>query len=125
MTFLACGRTFQATYGTFSPPEGNEYTRESIICEWRIQATHGEKIILNVTQLDIEKSTNCSTDYIEIRDGYWHHSTRLGLFCGTGQYTNIVSTASRMLVTYRAKNFRGRKGFLANYEGKKNCPNVF
>jgi hypothetical protein len=27
------------------------------ICQWRILATHGEKIILNVTHLDIPSST--------------------------------------------------------------------
>ena len=47
-------------------------------CQWRILATHGEKIILNVTELDIPLSQGCHTDFLEIRDGYWHRSELLG-----------------------------------------------
>ncbi|KAK8755060.1 hypothetical protein V5799_002238 [Amblyomma americanum] len=47
-------------------------------CEWRITATHGERIVLNVTRLDIYESDNCETDYVEVRDGYWHKSPLLG-----------------------------------------------
>ena len=35
-------------------------------CEWRILATHGEKIILNITTLDIPASSNCNLDYLEV-----------------------------------------------------------
>ena len=35
-------------------------------CEWRILATHGEKIILNITNLDIPPSANCQLDYLEV-----------------------------------------------------------
>lgn len=119
--FLGCGRTFQGPSGTFSPPTINENTyADYMSCEWRIQATHGEKIILNITKMDTEKSPDCITANIEIRDGYWHKSPLLGLFCGTGQYLNIVSKGSRMLVTYIARSPKGHKGFVANYEGKNN-----
>ncbi|KAG5870535.1 hypothetical protein JTB14_014726 [Gonioctena quinquepunctata] len=112
-----CGRTFQTNSGTFSAPVlmGNQ-PEEGIRCEWRITATHGERIVLNISNLDIEKSPDCKVDYIEIRDGYWHKSPRLGLFCGIGQFHHITSTGSRMLVTYVAKNPKGRKGFTASYE---------
>lgn len=116
--FLECGRTYQANSATFSPPIYLEKSpEETVKCEWRITATHGEKIVLNITNLDIEKSLDCKTDYIEIRDGYWHKSPILGLFCGTGQYNNLVSTGSRMLVTYVANNPKDHKGFIASYEG--------
>ncbi|XP_017774281.1 PREDICTED: tolloid-like protein 1 [Nicrophorus vespilloides] len=114
-----CGNTYQANTAVFqSPnylmskgPDGGER------CEWRITATHGEKIVLNITELDIPKSTNCSDDYIEIRDGYWHKSTLLGKFCGSGKIQgSIISTGSRMLVTYVTRNPSGHRGFTANYE---------
>ncbi|CAH0558861.1 unnamed protein product [Brassicogethes aeneus] len=112
-----CGRTFQMNSANFSPPVySDNYPEEGIHCEWRITATHGEKIVLNITGLDIKKSPSCKTDYIEIRDGYWHKSPVLGLFCGTGQFNMITSTGSRMLITYIAKNPKGHKGFQASYE---------
>ncbi|CAG2171053.1 unnamed protein product [Oppiella nova] len=78
-----CGRTMQEPNGALEspdypksspPPEGEH-------CEWRITATHGEKIVLNVTDLDIYESDNCETDFLEIRDGYWPKSPLLAL-CG-------------------------------------------
>ncbi|KAK4882987.1 hypothetical protein RN001_006306 [Aquatica leii] len=114
-----CGRTFQANSASFSSPSyvGKKAPDEGEKCEWRITATHGERIILNITELDIPKSPDCRTDYIEIRDGYWYKSDLLGKYCGSGKITDsIVSTGSRMLVSYISKNPSGHKGFSANYE---------
>lgn len=68
--------------------------------------------------MNTEKSPDCITANIEIRDGYWHKSPLLGRFCGSGQYLNIVSTGSRMLITYTAKNPVDHTGFVAGYEGR-------
>lgn len=112
-----CGRTYQTNSGTFSPPIYMESApKDEVRCEWRITGTHGEKIILNITNLDIAKSQDCKTDYIEIKDGYWQKSPTLGLFCGTGQFPLIKSSGSRMLITYFSKNPKGHKGFTASYE---------
>ncbi|XP_045475772.1 tolloid-like protein 1 [Harmonia axyridis] len=113
-----CGRTYQTNAASFSSPT---YPQLAAIpseerCEWRITATHGEKIVLNITDLDIEKSKDCSTSYIEIRDGYWHKSPKLGKFCGIGRLDLIVSTGSRMLITYVAKNPASHRGFKAHFE---------
>lgn len=59
-------------YPNSSPPPDGQH------CEWRITATHGERIVLNVSDLDIFESNNCETDFLEIRDGYWPKSPRLG-----------------------------------------------
>jgi CUB domain. len=34
--------------------------------------------VLNITELDIFKSDNCRSDYLEIKDGYWHKSKLIG-----------------------------------------------
>lgn len=60
-------------YPSSSPPEEGEH------CEWRITATHGEIIVLNITDLDVFESENCETDFLEIRDGYWPKSPLLGM----------------------------------------------
>lgn len=49
-----------------------------IHCEWRIAATHGERIVLNVSSLQIYGADGCEADYLEIRDGYWPKSPLLG-----------------------------------------------
>ncbi|XP_066256660.1 protein tolkin [Euwallacea similis] len=113
-----CGKTYQQNSGTFSPPvyHSDKIPEEGVRCEWRITATHGEKIVLNLTGLDITKSLDCSEDFVEVRDGYWHRSRVLGRYCGTGQVPSITSVGSRMLVTYVAKRPKGHRGFTASYE---------
>ncbi|XP_050525579.1 tolloid-like protein 1 [Daktulosphaira vitifoliae] len=112
-----CGKTLQENNGIFgyTPEIGQVYGER---CEWRITATHGERIVLNITELDIFKSDQCSSDYLEIRDGYWHKSPLLGRFCGNGRVQDLIVTAnSRMLISFmmsdKGVNF---KGFAASYE---------
>uniref|UniRef100_A0A182QG59 Metalloendopeptidase n=1 Tax=Anopheles farauti TaxID=69004 RepID=A0A182QG59_9DIPT len=115
-----CGRTFQENSASFTSPTYYSTTppSEPERCEWRITATHGERIVLNITDLDIYKSNSCRSDYLEIRDGYWHKSPILGKFCGSGKVNELIrSTGSRMLLTYTT-TFRqaSMRGFAANYE---------
>ncbi|RZF44812.1 hypothetical protein LSTR_LSTR000764 [Laodelphax striatellus] len=122
-----CGRTFQENSGLITSPQytNSHLPHESDRCEWRITATHGEKVVLNVTEIDIKKSNNCRTDYLEIRDGYWHKSQLLGRFCGSGRINDsIVSTGSRMLITYVTTAGNSNKGFTANYEEFDECTSL-
>ncbi|XP_054258423.1 tolloid-like protein 2 [Macrosteles quadrilineatus] len=118
-----CGRTYQENSAVITSPDyelqHTGLSEESLghRCEWRITATHGEMIVLNITDLDILKSDNCRTDYIEIRDGYWHKSPLLGRYCGSGRiYEPIVSAGSRMLITYITSGTSEHRGFKAIYE---------
>lgn len=46
-----CGRTLQENTGSFTSPSYARETKstEGEKCEWRITATHGERIVLNIT----------------------------------------------------------------------------
>ncbi|CAL8138529.1 unnamed protein product [Orchesella dallaii] len=88
-------------------------------CEWRIVATHGETIVLNIIDFNFPLSDGCKHDYLEIRDGYWHKSPLLGRFCGPNLIFDrpIVSTGSRMALTYSTtKSVESYRGFHAFYE---------
>ncbi|KAK7089216.1 hypothetical protein V1264_024620 [Littorina saxatilis] len=109
-----CGRTLQDSSGKFShqPAPGPQ------LCQWRISATHGEKIVLNVTELDIPKSYDCKMDYLEVRDGYYIKSPLLGRFCGNKLPETLISSDTRMWIEYRTSKggTKGDKGFFAEYE---------
>ncbi|KAK2192635.1 hypothetical protein NP493_27g02025 [Ridgeia piscesae] len=115
----SCGRTLQESTGSFfSPnPQENAIDQEKQWCQWRISATHGEKIVLNITELDILDSPKCETDYLEVRDGHWLKSPLLGRFCGVGKLPGtLVSSESRMWIEYRTSGSGTHRGFLAKYE---------
>jgi len=46
-------------------------------CQWRISGTHGERITVNVSELRLA-SSDCVTDYLELRDGHCYRSPLLG-----------------------------------------------
>jgi hypothetical protein len=105
--------------------------RKGYRCEWRISATHGERISLNITALNVFKpppsiadnggGSSCLQDYVEVRDGYWQKSPLLGRFCGGSvlpEPITLMSKASRMLITYNTERIRPKYyGFLAEYQG--------
>lgn len=73
--FSACGRTLQDPSGEFGSPTAS---RDVQVCQWRISATHGEKIYLNITSLKIPTNTNCETDYLLVADGHFSRSPLMG-----------------------------------------------
>ncbi|PVD37829.1 hypothetical protein C0Q70_00431 [Pomacea canaliculata] len=107
-----CGRTLQDSSGKFSQQAS---VGKEELCQWRISATHGEKIVLNITELDIPKSYNCEMDYLEVRDGYYIKSPLLGRFCGNKLPETLISSDTRMWIEYRTSR-GGGKGFFAEYE---------
>uniref|UniRef100_A0A1B0A8T7 Metalloendopeptidase n=1 Tax=Glossina pallidipes TaxID=7398 RepID=A0A1B0A8T7_GLOPL len=115
-----CGRTFQENTGLFASPSyytGGALTNETEHCEWRITATHGERVILRIENLNIFKSEHCQSDYLEIRDGYYHKSPLIARFCGKVSNEALTTDTSRMLLTYvNAHRTNGFRGFKAEFE---------
>uniref|UniRef100_A0A1A9WC30 Metalloendopeptidase n=1 Tax=Glossina brevipalpis TaxID=37001 RepID=A0A1A9WC30_9MUSC len=115
-----CGRTFQENTGLFASPSyytGGALTNETEHCEWRITATHGERVILRIENLNIFKSEHCQSDYLEIRDGYYHKSPLIARFCGKVSNEALKTETSRMLLTYvNAHRTNGFRGFKAEFE---------
>lgn len=115
-----CGKTLMDYQDSFTSPNYHQTfdvgTNKRYHCEWQILASYGERIRLNITDLDMFETNDCQSDYLEIRDGYWHKSSVLCRFCHTNSnISTIVSIGNRMLLTY-VSNHRERRGFAANYE---------
>ncbi|KAH8307687.1 hypothetical protein KR044_008974 [Drosophila immigrans] len=117
-----CGRTFQESTGIFTSPvyfTAGAVSNETEHCEWRITATHGERVELRLENMNIFKSNNCETDYLEVRDGYYFKSPLIGRFCGKVASQRITSQSSRMLLTYvNTRRSEGYRGFKAEFDGK-------
>ncbi|XP_020713717.1 dorsal-ventral patterning protein tolloid isoform X2 [Ceratitis capitata] len=138
----SCGRTFQENSGQIISPhyeyspydaamqqsntvddggsgdyELSDFDKAREKCEWRITATNGERIILQIHQVHLLQSTDCSVDYLEVRDGYWYKSPVIKRLCGNMTAETLKSTSSRMLINYVNHNaIRGFRGFSADFE---------
>lgn len=76
--------------GIFSTPlKLNNSKKDFEYCQWTIRAAQGEKIKLAITLLNINKTPNCLTDYLEIRNGYQTDSTVVGAFLTVFSENNI------------------------------------
>lgn len=97
-------------------------------CQWYIKRYQGEFIHFYVDYHDIPENKNCSTDYLEIRDGYWSKSPLIARFCGKKTYRNsdfilYKSTSNNLLITYkRSSNSSDDQGFSITY--KTTCDRV-
>ncbi|XP_059056661.1 tolloid-like protein 1 [Achroia grisella] len=114
-----CGRTLLGNSGWFnSPGWGSESSPTTLErCEWRIVATHGERVVLNITEIDIHKSEECRSEWVEVRDGYMPDAPVLGRICGSGKGPMMRSSGSRLTVVYQpGPKSKPHRGFKAHYE---------
>lgn len=114
-----CGRTLIGNSGWFNSPGWGSETPPGTAerCEWRIVATHGERVILNITEIDIHKSEECRSEWVEVRDGYMPDAPVLGRICGSGKGPMMRSTGSRLTVVYQpGVRSKPHKGFRAHFE---------
>ncbi|VVC98444.1 unnamed protein product [Leptidea sinapis] len=114
-----CGKTFLGNAGWFNSPGWGTETAPANTdkCEWRIVATHGERVVLNITEIDIHKSDGCRTEWVEVRDGYMPNAPLLGRICGSGKGPMMRSTGSRLTVVYQpGPRPKPHRGFRAYYE---------
>ncbi|XP_039749767.1 tolloid-like protein 1 isoform X1 [Pararge aegeria] len=114
-----CGKTFLGNAGWFNSPgwgsEAQPATQER--CEWRIVATHGERVVLNITEIDIHKSDGCRAEWVEVWDGYMPNAPVLGRICGSGKGPIMRSTGSRLTVVFQpGPKTKPHRGFKAHYE---------
>ncbi|CAK1545983.1 unnamed protein product [Leptosia nina] len=114
-----CGKTFLGNSGWFNSPGWGAETppATSERCEWRIVATHGERVVLNITEIDIHKSDGCRSEWVDVLDGYMPDAPVLGRICGSGKGPVLRSTGSRLTVVYQpGLRPKPNRGFRAYYE---------
>ncbi|XP_072939478.1 tolloid-like protein 1 [Epargyreus clarus] len=114
-----CGKTFLGNSGWFNSPGWGTETPPAAPerCEWRIVATHGERVVLNITEIDIHKSDGCWSEWVEVWDGYMPNAPVLTRICGSGKGPIMRSTGSRLTVVYQpGPRSKPHRGFRAHYE---------
>ncbi|XP_038223026.1 tolloid-like protein 1 [Zerene cesonia] len=114
-----CGKTILGNSGWFNSPGWGTETPPATAetCEWRIVATHGERVVLNITEIDIHKSDECRSEWVEVLDGYMPNAPVLGRICGSGKGPMMRSTGSRLTVVYHpGLRPKPHRGFRAYYE---------
>lgn len=64
---------------------------------------------------DIEKSSDCSYDYVELRDGPYGFSTPLGRFCGRRHPGTVQSSGRAVWIAFKSDDSVQYAGFHARF----------
>ncbi|XP_015771316.1 PREDICTED: dorsal-ventral patterning protein tolloid-like isoform X1 [Acropora digitifera] len=65
-------------------------------CNWTISAPYGNIIKLRFIEFQLEEHPSCSSDYIEVYDGYYGEFKLLGRYCGQ-RYPSFLKSSSNVL----------------------------
>ena len=91
---------------------------DDVKCIWRIIVDSDYQIKLSFDYFNLSLSSDCSDDYVEVRDWQFYRSELLGKFCGADIPESITSDSRGMSVTFKSSGKTKYPGFKASYKTK-------
>ena len=91
---------------------------DKIECTWTIRVDLDYRITLSFDFFNLSQSSDCSVDYVEVRDGASKTSDLIGKYCGTEKPESITSDSWDMRVTFKSSGKTSYPGFKASYKRK-------
>ncbi|XP_040499110.1 CUB and sushi domain-containing protein 1 [Ursus maritimus] len=107
-----CGGHLTASSGLILPPGWPGYYKDSLNCEWIIEAKPGHSIKITFDRFQ----TEVNYDTLEVRDGPANSSPLIGEYHGTQAPQFLISTGHFMYLLFTTDNSRSSVGFLIHYE---------
>ncbi|KAM3593822.1 uncharacterized protein V6R79_022582 [Siganus canaliculatus] len=112
-----CSENFTSTTGSFSSPNYPDYYPNNRDCIFRITVQINQQIMLNFTSFELEGSSPCTRDFVEIRDGGYETSPLIGKFCANQSPPVLISRSNRFWVRFHSDATITRRGFTAHWDG--------
>ncbi|XP_041486764.1 cubilin isoform X1 [Microtus oregoni] len=107
-----CGGIFQAPSGEIHSPNYPNSYRANTQCSWIIQVGKHHRVLLNITDFDLEATDSCIMTY----DGSSSANTRVASVCGRQTPPNsILSTGNSLFVRFQSGSSRQSRGFRARF----------
>ncbi|TRY58017.1 hypothetical protein DNTS_034773 [Danionella cerebrum] len=107
-----CGGHFSAPSGVILSPGWPGYYKDSLNCEWVIEAEQGRSIKITFEKFQTE--LNC--DFLELHDGPNLLSPLIGSFNGTQVPQFLFSSGNHLYMLFTTDNSRSNSGFKILYE---------
>ena len=92
---------------------------DSVECIWYINVDTDYKIKLSFDFFNLSQTSDCSEDYVEVRDGLFSTSDLRGKYCGAEKPSTITTDSSDLRVAFKSSGKTKYPGFKASYETKK------
>ncbi|XP_047482510.1 LOW QUALITY PROTEIN: cubilin-like [Penaeus chinensis] len=112
-----CGGHFHTQVGTLTSPNYPLNYPNARSCEWTITVPRNYQIRLIFNEVDIEPSSSCSYDYLEIRNGGYSTSPFLKKICSKNATVHdIVSHSFQLYLKFKTDSSMTYKGFNISWE---------
>ncbi|XP_050535178.1 cubilin [Daktulosphaira vitifoliae] len=120
-----CGSVYSTQMGFITTANFPDLYPNNNECEWIISLQPGNRISLTfVDRFNIELSTNCSNDYVQIYEKIDDNWITLGnRLCGRQIPPVINSTQNNIKIRFRSNNAISAEGFKVNW--KSFCGEIF
>ncbi|XP_028390645.1 tolloid-like protein 1 [Dendronephthya gigantea] len=84
-------------------------------CAWTISSIYGNRILLQFSSFSLEYDSACDYDYLEIYDGMYSWSRKLGKYCGKYSPGQLISSGSKLHIIFHSDVSGRRQGFVLNF----------
>ena len=111
-----CGKVYTASSGSFAHASYPRKYANSQQCTYTIRVHAGQIIKLDFDLFDLERSTSCIYDYIDVRDGSSASAPQLGKICGKLESPSFQSTGNSVFVKFQTDRSTQGRGFLARWK---------
>ena len=103
----------------FTTPNYPRKYAASKTCYWNINAPSGKRIELRFVDFNLESSSSCQYDYLEIYDGATSSASKLGSkLCGSSRPDNMFSSGNRLYLKWRSDDSEHKSGFKITFNSK-------
>ncbi|XP_014605735.1 PREDICTED: cubilin-like [Polistes canadensis] len=111
-----CGGVFTSDTGSIHSPGSLSSYRANMNCEWKIQLPPSEKMKITWQKFNLEDSTSCHFDAVEIYDGDSTDSPLIGRYCGDNMPPTIKSNSNNVIIVFTSDWSFEMEGFALTYE---------
>lgn len=116
--FSSCNGLLYGLTGRLRYPPGNSSYEHNAQCAWVIRTN--ASLVLNVTfiSFDLEDSSECRFDWLQINDGRTAAAQIIGRYCGNRlpHGGNLISSSNQLYLWFRSDNSTAREGFELTWE---------
>ncbi|KAL9700067.1 hypothetical protein quinque_003508 [Culex quinquefasciatus] len=114
---VACGGVITSEESTIRSPSISErggYIPDAD-CRWVIVAPKTHAIQLTWNSFDLEKSTNCAYDFVEIYDNSTSNNSFVGRYCGVTKPPAITSGGNVVTIRFKSDSSQTKDGFSLSF----------
>lgn len=110
-----CGGVVHRKYGQLASPQqetDNHRYPHNTECEWIIESIPGYTVnVVFFDRFEIENSTNCTNDYVEVLQKSGLNWLSIGKFCGRQLPSSVNSTSTTVKVIFKTNENKNGDGF--------------